>query len=270
MNKTLYLVILEVRIRVRCPDPYSFVLLSRAYDAFITPSSAHDLNVDIVAADDAAYRILIDEEPPEIAADDYELIYLFEKGVTFQLQKRRKDLLFLHAGALEFQGRACILVAPSGSGKSTTTWALVNSGFHYLSDELAPIDPATLEVHPYPHALNLKKAPPDPFGLPADALHTEHTHHIPTDCFPTAVCERPVPLAAIFFLRYDPQATEPSILPVSKGVAGARIYSNALNLLAHSTYGLDAVADIARGGACFELITCDLSKTCAMIRQQMQ
>ena len=30
------------------------------------------------------------------------------------------------------------------------TWALSHHGFRYLSDELAPIDPGTLRVHPFP------------------------------------------------------------------------------------------------------------------------
>ncbi len=268
--KILNLRVLEVHIRVRCPDPYSFELLSRGYGAFLFESNVADLDYSIVPQQDSVYQIMIEGRAPETAFNDYDLLYLFEKSITIEIQKLRKDLLFLHAGALEYEGRACLLVAPSGNGKSTTTWALVNSGFHYMSDELAPIDPDSMQVHLYPHALNLKAAPPNPFTLPAGALYTAHTIHVPTDLFPNEIRGQPAPLAAIFFLRYDSSAREPSLSPISKGEAGARIYSNALNLLAHSRYGLDAAIRIATSGACYELITCDLKKTCALIKSRMQ
>jgi hypothetical protein len=77
-------------------------------------------------------------------------------------------------------------------------------------------------------------------------------------------------LAAIFFLRYDPGAQEPTAKPISKAEAGARIYSNALNLLAHSRCALDAAVKIANHSACFELITCDLQKTCNLMKSMLQ
>lgn len=268
--KVLNLRVLDVQIRVRCPDPYSFGLLSRGYGAFLSESEDADLDYTIVPLQDSSYQITLEGRDADTATDDYELLYLFEKNITIEIQKRRTDLLFLHAGALEYEGRACLLVAPSGNGKSTTTWALVNSGFRYMSDELAPIDPVSMQVHLYPHALNLKAAPPDPFTLPAGALYTTYTIHVPTEHFPTEIRKEPAPLAAIFFLRYDPDASAPSLSPMSKGEAGARIYSNALNLLAHARYGLDAAIKIATRGACYELITSDLQKTCALITSRMQ
>ncbi len=265
----LNLKVLDVRIRVRCPDPYSFGLLSCGHGAFLSTSNIVDLDYSIIPLSDSSYQIVLEGHAPATARNDYELLYFFEKSITIEIQKLRKDLLFLHASALEYDGRACLLVAPSGNGKSTTTWALLHSGFQYMSDELAPIDPGSMQVHLYPHALNLKAAPPEPFALPADARHTAYTIHVPTDHFPNDIRKEPAPLAAIFFLRYDPRAREPSLVPVSTAEAGARIYSNALNLLAHSRYGLDAAVRIAAAGACYELISGDLLKTCALIKSRL-
>jgi hypothetical protein len=245
--------------------------LLKGYSAFMVASDAEpDLDYTVLPLQAAGFDLLLDGQPAETAVDEYELLYFFEKNMTVEVQKRRQDLLFMHAAALEYQGRVLILVAPSGSGKSTTTWALVNNGFRYLSDELAPIDLATLRVHAYPHALCLKAVPPEPFGLPDETLYTSYTLHVPVEYFPGELCREPAPLAAIFFLRYDPAAGEPAIRPISKGEAGARIYSNALNLLAHSRYGLDAAVKVANQSQCFELITSDLQKTCTLIKSTLQ
>jgi len=269
--KVLNLHILEVGIRVLCQDPYSYDLLARGYSAFIRPDHpTADLNYTIIPEENSSYQIILEGRPAETAADDYELLYMFEKSLTMEIQLLRQDLLFMHAGALEYEGRVCLLVAPSGSGKSTTTWALLNNGFRYLSDELAPIDLATLEVHIYPHALCLKAAPPEPFQLPAGVFHTSHTIHVPVEYIPAEICIQPYPLAAVFFLRYDPSVKEPTAKPVSKAGAAARIYSNALNLLAHERYGLDAALKVADQSACFELITCDLQKTCDLVKSLLR
>ncbi len=247
-------------------DPYSYRLLSRAYSAFIAPGTAVTLDYLVTQRDDQTIQIGLKGNPVDTAGNDYELLYSFEKSITIELQKLRKELLFIHAAALEHGGRTSLLIAPSGSGKSTTTWALLNNGFKYLSDELAPIDLNTLKIHLYPHALCLKAPPPQPFFLPEGTLHTAHTIHVPVDLLPGEVCQQPSPLGAVFFLRYDPDAVQPSATPISKAAAGARIYSNALNLLAHSRYGLDAAVTIADNSACFELVTNDLQKSCALIK----
>jgi hypothetical protein len=269
--KTLQLRVLGVQIRVRCADPYSYGLLLKGYSAFLAGSDLKpDLEYTVLPQPDSGFDLLLDEQPAEAADDEYELLYSFEKNMTIEVQKRRQDLLFMHAAALEHDGRASLLVAPSGSGKSTTTWALANNGFRYMSDELAPIELATMQVQAYPHALCLKAVPPEPFGLPEATLHTSYTLHVPVEYFPGELRMEPAPLAAIFFLHYDPGSGEPAARPISKGEAGARIYSNALNLLAHSRYGLDAAVKVANHSRCFELVTCDLQKTCALIKSTLQ
>jgi hypothetical protein len=244
--------------------------LEDGYSAFLLPDQGTaDLDYILTTTDNSTYQINLEGRSPITASDDYELLYLFEKSATIEIQLLRQDLLFIHAGALEYKGRVCLLVAPSGGGKSTTTWALLNNGFRYSSDELAPLDPETFEVHPYPHALCLKATPPEPFHLPEGTLHTSYTKHVPVEYLPSDFCKQPRPLAAIFFLRYDPHVQEPAAKPISKAEAGARIYSNALNLLAHSRYGLDVVVKVAAQSVCYELITNDLQESCNLIKTML-
>ena len=60
------------------------------------------------------------------------------------------DFLFLHAGAVAGGGRRVILPAAPETGKSTLVASLLREGCSYLSDELAPIDPVTSGVYPFP------------------------------------------------------------------------------------------------------------------------
>ena len=204
-------------------------------------------------------------EAPLYAANPGDLLFLLEKEVTVELQKRRADLLFLHSAALEWQGRVCLLAAESGSGKSTTTWALLHHDFRYLSDELSPIDLDSMKVLPYPHALCLKQAPPA-YPLPGDTIHLGRTMHVPARSLPSATVAEPRPLAAVFLVSYCPGLNAPMLSAISPAEASARLYATALNALAHPHHGLDAVVRIAEHVPCFTVSSAELPATCSLIR----
>ncbi|HSK08261.1 MAG TPA: hypothetical protein VK911_01695 [Vicinamibacterales bacterium] len=65
--------------------------------------------------------------------------------------------LFVHAGVVEWQGRAIVLPGRSFSGKTTLVAALVRQGAAYLSDEYAVFD-ARGHVHPFARPLALRTA----------------------------------------------------------------------------------------------------------------
>jgi hypothetical protein len=198
-----------------------------------------------------------------------EFLFLFEKDMTIELQRRRPDLFYIHAAAVELDGKAAIIVAPSGTGKSTTTWGLLHAGFRYLSDELAPVDLQEMLVYPYPHALCLKDEPPPPYTLPEGTLRTTKTLHVAVEFLPAEAVMEPRPLAAIFFLNRDAGEEGDRVRPVSAGEAAVRLFANALNPLAHHGEGLDAAIHIAQQVPCFELHVADLTKTSAVIRKAL-
>jgi hypothetical protein len=204
---------------------------------------------------------------PLAAADDSEFLFLFEKDLTIELQKLRRDLYFLHAAALEFAGKALLLAAASGQGKSTTTLGLLHHGYRYLSDELGPVDLARMEVYPYPHALCLKQEPPGGHPIPAPVLRTSRTFHIPARHLPSPVVLKPTPLTTIFLLEYCPAAKSSALEAISTGEAAARLFTHALNPLAHADDGLEGVLEIARKIRCFRLRSADLHSTCRLIRE---
>jgi len=269
--QTIDLTVFDVRWRILCADRLASDLLSRNFREFVCSfgPAQPDEQIRVEAGTGTPWQLIRPRREPLPIADSYELLYCVEKTLTVDTQRHRPDLFFLHAAALALDECAVLLVASSGSGKSTTAWAMTHRGFSYLSDELAPIELATMTVQPYPHALCLKSAPPPPFELPPSIIVTEHTMHVPTDCI-ASVRRHPTALRGVFFNRYDATASVPSIESVGVGEASALIYSNGLNQLAHDRAGLAAAAQIASACACYRITTNDLDRSCALIVEVLQ
>jgi hypothetical protein len=266
-----WLSIFERTIRIQCDAPDLQSLLLGVYGGLLLDQVGKqqepDLDYRIYYSSDRDQQICMHRlgQTAEYAEDDGLFLYLFEKDMTIALETIRHDLYFLHAAALEYGNKLHLLVAESGGGKSTTSWALLHHGFRYASDELAPVKLDSMLVDPYPHALCLKKEPPVPYQLPVDTLYTSRTLHIPVEALPSEVVGGSLPLQSIMFVHYNPQANSPSIQPVSAAHAGARVYANGLNQLAHPGDGLDAALQIAQRCNCYALESAGLQETCQLV-----
>jgi hypothetical protein len=270
-SDALFLSVLGCTVRIHCQEEEARRLLTGNYVLRREPSEHVELEYVIGKyREGASYFLQQGSQLVRTAAGAGELLLLFEEDLTLELQRVRANLYFLHAAALEWAGKAYLLVAPSGSGKSTTTWALLHHGFGYLSDELGPVDLNTLKVHPYPHALCLKAEPPMAYPLPGKILRTDRTWHIPPTHLPSGVSAGPLPIAALFFVQYSPEASSPVVQSLSKAEAGVRVFASALNPLAHPGEGLDGAIKIAAASPCFKLTTADLPSTCRLVQSTIE
>lgn len=267
MNTRLSFRMVGVGVEVDCPTAEVRSILLSNWGGLIAGDAPTQLRYVIHQSTPDGYTITNDGRPPLIANDSYELIYELEKSATVAVERLRRDLFFLHAAAIERDGRGFVLVAPSGSGKSTTAWALLHHGFNYLSDELAPIDIRTMTVVPYPHAVCMKRTPPEPYTVPVDTLYTGATLHVPVSSLPARVVTKSLPLGGVLFIGYQPAAPGPSLRRITAAEASARLYANALNQLAHENAGIDAALRIAGSVPCFDLKTADLEATCDLVNE---
>ena len=259
--------VFDCNIRVECLDRQAESLLTSNYGYFKQSIRDPQISYRITREGEGEERLIArNGAAPELARDDGEFLYMFEKDITIETQKLRPDLYFVHAAVLDLDGRALALVAPSGYGKSTTTWGLLHHGLKYLSDELAPVHLEAMRVHPFPHALCLKTVPPDEYPLPKETIFTTRTAHVPTPFIPGPTTMDRIPLEAIFFVRFISDISEPVLRPMGKGEAAARLFMNALNPLAHSGDGLDGAIEIASRTHCFELWSANLTPTCELIK----
>ena len=267
----LSIAVLDRAVDITCADDEVRALVLPSYGHMQRRPTAPDLGYAIDrGAGSHPFVLTRDGLESWSAEDGGELLLRLDNDLTIQLQRLRPDLFFLHAAVVASGDQALMLVAPSGSGKSTTAWALVHHGFRYLSDELGPVDLDTLMVHPYPRALLLKDEPPHAYPLPETTLHTSRGLHVPTAALPHGVSAAPLPLAAVFFLSHRLDAEQPSVRRVGGAEAGARLYANALNPLAHPREGLEAAIRIATHSTCFELCTADLTATCGLVRATLE
>ena len=122
-------------------------------------------------------KILESAEPEHVfgfSSDDAGTLYLFHNGEQISSDSSRKrffkffnsmlriavaeyarDLVFIHAGVVGWNGKAIIIPANSFAGKTTLVSELVRNGATYYSDEYAVLDESGL-VHPFPRDLSIR------------------------------------------------------------------------------------------------------------------
>ena len=89
--------------------------------------------------------------------DRDEALERFESVIRLEMAVSARRWTIVHAGVVEWHGRAIVIAGSSMSGKSTLVQALVAQGARYYSDEFAPID-SRGRVHPYRKPLSLRQA----------------------------------------------------------------------------------------------------------------
>jgi hypothetical protein len=257
---------------VSCEHAEDASLLDRCFGRCVSRGSERDADLEyFVRCEGTGFHIERSGQEPLRASDTAQLLSVFESELAVELQTLRRDLFFLHAGAVATLSGAFLLVGDSGAGKSTLTWALVSRGFDYLSDELAPVSPETLLVHPYPRAISLKVRPPRPLTLPEQTIETSAGFRVPLSAADAEVSRAPRPIRTLFFL--DPHAVSggaPTVRPIGSAEAAARLLSNALNPGAHLGEGLDTALSIARAVPGFLLHRTDVETACDLVGEALQ
>lgn len=101
-----------------------------------------------------------------------------------------REFIFVHSGAVVWNGRAVLLPGESYSGKTTLTAELVKRGAEYLSDEFAVID-------------NLGRACPFPKTLSMRGILDGHRQvEISAESLGATVAVDPVPVGTVLVSEY--------------------------------------------------------------------
>ena len=102
-----------------------------------------------------------------------EVLAILESNVALYVAERARRRIFVHAGAVGWEGKAILVPGRTLSGKTSLVAALLRAGATYYSDEYAVLDERG-RVHPYPRPLSVRekagalsvKRPAAEFGAP--------------------------------------------------------------------------------------------------------
>ena len=164
------------------------------------------------------------------------------------LIQNNPELLWFHAGAAAANGRAILFPGPRGRGKSTLVTGLCARGWTYLSDDVAPLSPASSRVLPFPITPARREFPGR--EMPADWLRT--SSKVEVSITPGSICPLPVTVGALVFPHYSLGAsTALSLCPPSQAVL--ELLQHCWNLPGHREAALGYLCDLVARLPAFHL-----------------
>ncbi|MFV0448566.1 MAG: HprK-related kinase A [Vibrio sp.] len=160
-----------------------------------------------------------------------------EWGMNWVIASQAHQFFMLHAATVAKDGQGIIISAPSGSGKSTLCAYLASQGWKLLSDELALIDPDSMELYGLGRPINLKN---QSIHLLSDYYHREQFSAVAKDTHKGTISllkpasgsvlnsDDSVKPAHIVFVQYNP-AEECYCESVEPALALTEIIRNSFN-----------------------------------------
>lgn len=244
--------LLDAIVEIEAGDETAERLLRRMWRCMETDEPGEPVRRYELTREDGRWRAT--------AGGDLEAVHETLWGVTDALRYRMLEVceehlrrfVTLHAAALARDDRLVLLAGPSGAGKSTLTLALLDAGWSYVTDDLAPIAIETGLVHPFPKPLGVKDpARWESLSGAFDGLGPIEPPAGPFLVPPTAwpVASRPLAVSAVVFPTYAPGAfVEAEELTSAKAAAFATAY---VRHLEPSTVAL--LNRMCMGAACYRL-----------------
>ena len=162
----------------------------------------------------------------------------------------RPDLLWIHAGVVSSAGRAIVLAGPSGNGKSTMVSEFLERGWHYLSDEIAPIHPSSAAVLPF--LLSPYKRVSSALYLPQEDM--SGLDKVSVEVRQDALIRAPQRIDALYFLSYSHAAATTKITSCPPAAAVIEVLRNSLSLCESRETEIGAICNLVSSTrACYYL-----------------
>jgi hypothetical protein len=195
-----------------------------------------------------------------------ELTFFLEEDLEISLIERLGDWVGFHAGAAAIRDSAIVVVGHPDTGKTTTTFQLVELGLELLCEEVTPIDPATIEVQPFPQTLTLARGYAEEFASRYSVKMGNLSYYGPEIARYAAgkVRKGVVPLKAIIFPSFDP-SFEPTIERVSPGQVLTELLPYCFPPALGEEWLYDNVIRIIERCRLFRLRTCGIESTRALL-----
>lgn len=177
------------------------------------------------------------------------LLNFLKEEVIRQFMRSRKDLLWLHAGVAERDGRALVICGASGQGKSTLVTKLCENGWRLMSDDVAPLSMQADVVYPFPQAPSRRiqqehLAPPEEIASLAREVVT-----IPPD----GLGRDAAAVEAVIFPVYS-RGVKANLTLLPQGTAALEVLRHTRNLVDHGNTGVGRAAGLGRAIPMYRLV----------------
>ena len=265
---------------------YSFLLLSnnefaadRVDDVLgkftIPPGEVEDGQVyrllDLGPGEPRRYRLFRKEKQLIGSPWLVDVIFQLMMQTMQSMIDRNGDFLLIHAGAVVAPGGKGILIpAASGSGKTTLVTALVRTGYGFLSDEMGVIHPSTLQLHPFPRALNLKDGTlalfPDLRPNDEGLWGVRSRAFAPVEMVRSGSEAPASDLTLVVAPRYRP-GTKTELIPLSRAETTKELWEAATNVSRFGGRALPTLAEISTRAPGYRLISSDVDDAVAVVRK---
>jgi len=139
-----------------------------------------------------------------------EILEVFDTRLRITVAQFAVTRVFLHAGVVEWKGKAIVIPANSFQGKTTLVTELVKKGALYYSDEYAVIDEKGF-VHPFPKMLSVRE-------IEGEYIQVDY----PVETFGGRAGTKKVPAGMFLLTEFDsdwkPKRWKPKFLSAGQGI----------------------------------------------------
>lgn len=197
-----------------------------------------------------------------------ELHGALEEDIENCLIKSCREWVAFHAGCVGAKGAACLIAGKPEAGKTSTTFILVETGKDFLCEEVAPVNPESRLVHPFPLALSLNRRFAreyrSRFSVKKGSL--EDMGRKLSRYVPHRAAKAPLPLRMIILPSYNP-SFKPDLIPLSPGEALPEILGCCFTPNIHEEEFFDSVIHIITGCRILRLRTNGIATTRNLARR---
>lgn len=219
-------------------------------------------------------RFLLDTSDPFLPLPASQAAPLLEWGLNWCFASRPLGYLVMHAAVVARDDEALVMPGFPGAGKSTLCAALTFlEGWRLLSDELAILDPETVDLQPNPRPIALKNGSIDLVSrFPGAVLGPRYedtrkgtvSHAAPPRAARTAA-EIPARCRWVVFPRFTADSA-PFCDELSRAEAFARIAEQSFNRDRMGETGFRALCAMLDDAHCFEIGYDSTESALALVR----
>jgi hypothetical protein len=232
----------------------------RLYQQFLSPSIAESRVEAVFSSESDGFRWRLGDKTAA-ALDLQSALWGLESALCEAIIRSQQHWIAVHAATVYTDHSAVMLLGPSGAGKSTLSIAVSKRGFTLATDDVALVDPQTLNIHPIPRCVHLDAQ--SVRLLEAEGFHFPETWERFSFLAPVDLDTKPIPRCRAGLLIYisGARAQHPDIRLISQSEMAARLLSETGQGPLTDSETIHVLARLSSFAACFNLIPGSLSET---------